>query len=108
MDVTMVFGILTVLFGYLLGAIPFGLLLAKWTGGIDIRRYGSGKVGATNVLRTMGWKASAVVFACDILKAVIPVIAARILTGSAWWESAAALAAIAGHCWSIYIGWTGG
>src|SRR5579859_1367402 len=87
-----------VLAGYLLGAIPVGLLVARWQRGIDIRRYGSGSTGATNVLRTLGWKASALVFALDLAKTIGSVYCAGALTGSAWVESAAGVAAIVGHC----------
>src|SRR5207302_1421517 len=60
------------------------------------------------VLRTLGWRASAVVFAGDVIKSVVPVILARLLTDSAWVESATGVAVVAGHCWSIYTGFTGG
>ena len=93
---------------YFLGAIPFGLLMARWQRGIDIRQYGSGSTGATNVLRTMGWRASAAVFACDLLKTCVPVLLAQVITGSAWVEAAAGVAAMVGHSWPIYTNWTGG
>jgi len=93
---------------YLLGAIPFGLLVARWHRGIDIRKHGSGSTGATNVLRTLGWRASVVVFLSDLAKTMVPVLVARLLTGSAWVESLSAVAAIAGHCWPIYSNWSGG
>ncbi|HLH73254.1 MAG TPA: glycerol-3-phosphate 1-O-acyltransferase PlsY [Chloroflexota bacterium] len=97
-----------VIASYLLGAIPFGLLVARWQRGIDIRKYGSGSTGATNVLRTLGWRASAIVFASDLAKTIVPVLVARLLTGSAWVESLCAVAAIAGHCWPVYSNWSGG
>jgi glycerol-3-phosphate acyltransferase PlsY len=100
--------VVIVIGGYLLGAVPFGLLIAKSQAGIDLRRYGSGSTGTTNVYRAVGWKASTVVFAADVLKAVIPIVAARLITGSSLVESAAGVAAIAGHCWPIYTGWRGG
>jgi glycerol-3-phosphate acyltransferase PlsY len=97
-----------VVLGYFVGAIPFGLLVARWRRGIDIRRYGSGSTGATNVLRTLGWKASLLVFLADLGKSVLPVLLARMLTASAWVTAATGVAVIVGHCWSIYTGWTGG
>lgn len=93
---------------YLLGAIPFGLLLGHITRGIDIRHYGSGNTGATNALRTLGWQASAIVFVLDIAKAVVPVLLARWLISDPAAEVICALAAIAGHNWPVYIGWKGG
>lgn len=101
-------GAAIVLAGYFLGAIPFGFLVTRWQRGIDIRRYGSGSTGTTNVLRVMGWKWSAFVFLGDLVKSILPVLIARILTGDAWIESATGVAVIAGHCWSIFAGWTGG
>lgn len=97
-----------VLVGYLLGAIPFGVLVGRWRRGIDVSRLGSGSTGATNILRTLGWKASVVVFAGDLLKSLGAVVLARLLTGSAAMEALTGVAAIAGHCWSIYIGGRGG
>ncbi len=101
-------GVAIIVTGYLLGAVPVGLLVARWQRGIDIRRYGSGSTGATNVLRALGWKASAVVFAGDLVKAMAPVLLARVLTGSAWIESSAGVAAVMGHCWPVYTEWKGG
>jgi glycerol-3-phosphate acyltransferase PlsY len=94
--------------GYLLGAVPFGLLVAKRQAGIDLRRFGSGSTGATNVYRAVGWKASTVVIAADVAKAIVPILAARYFTGSAWVESAAGIAAVVGHSWPVYSGWSGG
>lgn len=101
-------GVALVLAGYTLGAIPVGYLVARWKRGIDIRRYGSGSTGTTNVLRVLGWKWSALVFVADLAKSVLPVLVARVLTGDAWIESATGVAVIVGHCWSIFGGWSGG
>lgn len=92
---------------YLLGAIPFGLLIGR-AYGVDIRRHGSGNIGATNALRTIGWRASAIVLVLDILKATLPLIAARWLVGDAVLDAMLGLAAVAGHNWPVYIGWKGG
>lgn len=92
---------------YLLGAIPFGLLIGL-TRGLDIRRYGSGNTGATNALRTVGLRASAIVFFLDVAKAVIPVLVARWLVGDPTLEAACGIAAVVGHNWPVYIGWKGG
>ena len=81
--------------GYLLGAIPFGLLLGRLTRGIDIREYGSHRTGATNALRTLGGRAAAVVFVLDVAKGVAAVLLAPVIlaagpSGSPEWVAAAA------------------
>jgi glycerol-3-phosphate acyltransferase PlsY len=93
---------------FFIGAIPWGYLIGRWTKGIDLRTVGSGGTGATNVLRTVGRGASAAVFALDFLKGVAPVVLARWLGFSSWWVAAAAVAAVAGHCWSPFIAFKGG
>lgn len=95
-------------FSYLLGAIPSGLVLGKIMRGIDLREYGSGKTGAANVLRTLGWGASIGVGVADVAKGVIVVLLARSLLVSDWAVVAAALAAVIGHNWSVYMGFRGG
>jgi glycerol-3-phosphate acyltransferase PlsY len=101
-----------VLVGYLLGAIPFGLIIGRVTRGIDIRDYGSHRTGATNALRTLGARAAAFVFILDVAKGVTAVLLARTLFGGdplvEWAAAAAGLAAVIGHNWSVFIGFTGG
>ena len=94
--------------GYLLGSIPTGLVVGKLLRGIDIREYGSGQVGATNTLRTLGRGPSAAVFLFDMAKGAGALLLARSLGGPAMVQALAATAAIAGHCWSVYIGFRGG
>lgn len=101
-------GPLLVLIGLLAGAIPFGYLAGRSMQGIDLRNVGSGGTGATNVLRTLGKKASATVLVLDFLKGLLPVIAARWLGLDVWWVAAVAVAAVVGHCWSPFIGFKGG
>lgn len=96
-----------VLLGYLLGAIPFGALLG-WLRGVDVRRYGSGRTGTANVLRTLGAKAAAAVFLGDLAKGLAAVLLARLITHSPAVEAAAGLAAMAGHNWPVYLGFRGG
>ncbi len=100
--------IVAVAVGYLLGGIPVGLIVGKATKGIDIRQYGSGKVGATNTLRTLGWGPSAAVLLLDMTKAVLAVELARMVGAPPLFQALAGLAAVVGHCWSAYIGFNGG
>jgi acyl phosphate:glycerol-3-phosphate acyltransferase len=98
--------------GYLLGAIPFGLIIGRLTKGIDLREYGSHRTGATNALRTLGTPAAAAVFVLDVAKGVVAVLLARILFAGdpmvEWAAAVAGVAAIVGHNWSVFIGFTGG
>jgi len=93
---------------FLIGAVPWGYLVAKASRGIDLRSVGSGGTGATNVLRTLGFRASALVFGLDFLKGLLPVLVAKSLGFDPWWVAAAAVATVAGHCWSPFIGFKGG
>ncbi len=93
---------------YLVGSIPFGLLAGKLVAKVDIREYGSGKIGMTNVLRTAGVTAAAVVLLLDMGKAVAVVVVARLLFDSYGVEAASALAVIFGHNWPVFIGFRGG
>ena len=96
---------------YLIGAIPFGVIIGKVSRGIDIRQYGSGSMGMTNVLRTVGAQAGAIVFATDIAKgAGSAALAGFLLTSPAaeWGQLAGGAAAVVGHCWPVYIGFKGG
>ncbi len=92
---------------YLIGSIPCGLILGRIRG-VDVREYGSGKTGTTNVLRTIGKKYAAVALVGDVLKGVVAVIIARYTLGSPVGEMAAGFAAVAGHDWSIFIRFQGG
>jgi glycerol-3-phosphate acyltransferase PlsY len=101
-------GIALVIASFLIGSIPWGYVAGKTSGGIDLRTVGSGGTGATNVLRTLGARASALVALLDILKGLLPVIIAKAAGFDAAWVVAAAVAAVAGHCWSPFIGFQGG
>jgi acyl phosphate:glycerol-3-phosphate acyltransferase len=104
--------LLAALLGYALGAIPFGLVIGRLLRGIDLRDYGSHRTGATNALRTLGLRAAAAVFVLDVLKGVVAVLLARLLFGGdplvEWAAAVAGVAAIVGHNWSVFIGFTGG
>ena len=97
-----------VIFSYLLGSIPTGLVLAKALAGIDPRQGGSRNIGATNVMRTAGKALGAITLIGDVLKGVIPVCLALFLQRGEWWVAGAGLAAFLGHCFPIYIGFKGG
>jgi len=106
--------------GYLLGSIPFGVLISRRRAKVDVRQYGSGKMGATNVLRTVGRKAAITVGILDVLKGVLAVVFAGLIIGedilvvggfplgvlSA--QVMAALAAVAGHVWPVFVKFRGG
>lgn len=96
-----------VLLGYLCGSVPFGLLLTRAAGLGDIRKIGSGNIGATNVLRTGNKGIAALTLLLDAAKAALPVLVARHF----WGEEAAMLAAIGaflGHCFPLWLGFKGG
>jgi glycerol-3-phosphate acyltransferase PlsY len=97
-----------VLASYLIGSIPTGLIVVRLLAGEDIRRHGSGNIGTVNVLRVAGVATAAVVLAVDILKGMIPVLLAARFGLSAWTVVACGLAAIAGHNWSVFLGFQGG
>jgi len=109
-----------VLIGYLLGSIPFGLLISKRSGKVDVRQYGSGKIGATNVLRAAGRKAAALVVVLDVSKGALAVVLAGLIVSRSYLvvgdfglgalvaQVLAALAAMAGHNWSVFLKFQGG
>jgi glycerol-3-phosphate acyltransferase PlsY len=98
--------ILGVLIGFLLGSIPFGFILVKWRTGDDVRGFGSGNTGATNVGRVMGRKAGLAVLLADALKGLTAVLLASLIGPSA--AAAAAFGAVAGHCFSPWLLGRGG
>src|ERR1700724_689072 len=94
---------------YLIGAVPFGFLLVKWSTGADVCASGSGNIGVTNVLRTAGWKIGAATLLLDIAKGYLAVWLAGFLTfGAPLWTSAAAVAVMAGLAFPIFLGGKGG
>ncbi len=96
------------LIGYLLGAIPFGIIVSKLARGIDVRTSGSGKTGTTNVIRTAGGWAGLVTMILDLAKAAVAVLIAWVVVPAHAAQVVAALAAIIGHNWSVYIRFQGG
>ena len=102
-------GLLAIVIAYLLGGIPFGFLLVKFTKGADVRESGSGNIGATNVLRTTGRAAGVATLLLDIAKGYVAVWLAAELTGDApEWTSLAALAVMAGHAYPVFLKFQGG
>jgi glycerol-3-phosphate acyltransferase PlsY len=109
-----------IIMGYLLGSIPFGLLIAKRYARVDVTKYGSGKTGATNVLRTTGRKTAIMVVLLDLAKGMLAVIFAGLIIGKGYLvvdgfglgalvaQVLAALAAIIGHNWSVVLNFRGG
>ena len=111
-----------VLIGYLLGSIPFGVLIGRRSARVDVRQHGSGKTGATNVLRVAGRKAAALVVTLDLLKGLLAVVFAGLIfsgdylvvgDSGLWWlarsaQVLAASAAVAGHNWPVFLKFKGG
>jgi glycerol-3-phosphate acyltransferase PlsY len=93
--------------GYLLGSIPFGLLLTRMAGGPDVRTIGSGNIGATNVLRTGNKGLAALTLACDVLKGTAAVLIAGYVTGADP-ALAAAAGAFLGHLFPVWLKFKGG
>jgi glycerol-3-phosphate acyltransferase PlsY len=112
-----------VVIAYLLGSIPFGLIIGKLKSGVDVREQGSGKTGATNVMRTVGTKLGVLTLVLDVVKATVAVMLAAVIidkgsgvlaVGSVslnWQHVAqvvAGLAAVAGHTWPVFAKFRGG
>lgn len=99
--------ILTILFSYLIGSISFGILVAKLFKGIDIRKYGSGNTGVTNVLRTLGKGPALIVLIGDILKGIVGVLIGLYL-GDVTYGMVGGFAVVTGHIYPLYFGFKGG
>jgi glycerol-3-phosphate acyltransferase PlsY len=109
-----------IVLGYLLGSIPFGVIVARLTANLNVMEMGSKSTGTTNVLRTAGKKAAIIVFVGDLLKGVLAVVFARIIMGHSYLALGifgfgppfglvlAALAAVVGHNWSVFLKFRGG
>ena len=93
---------------YLIGAIPVGLLISRVAGGFDIRGRGSGNIGATNVLRTMGPGPAIATLLGDVLKGYVAVRAAEVLGPEPAWGAAGAVLALVGNCWPVFLRFKGG
>ena len=100
--------LIVLIIAYLLGSISTSIIVSKIMIGDDIRNHGSGNAGATNVLRTYGKGAAAIVFLLDILKGVIAVMITRIFFDDMLYDCASALGAVLGHNFPLYYGFKGG
>jgi acyl phosphate:glycerol-3-phosphate acyltransferase len=102
--------VLFVVVSYLVGAIPTSYLVGRGVHGIDLRRHGSGNLGATNAFRVLGWRSALPIFVIDILKGFAPVFLLPRLDGAGTigWTLAYGAAAIIGHMYSAYVGFRGG
>lgn len=94
--------------GYLIGSVPFGLIVGKAVGGLDVRDFGSGNMGTANVLRTVGARAGAITFALDVAKGAGAVAIARRCGADPAAQAAAGLAACIGHSWPVFARFRGG
>ena len=112
-----------VVIAYLLGSIPFGLIIGKLKSGVDVREHGSGKTGATNVMRSVGTKLGVLTLVLDVVKATVAVMLAAVIIDkgsgvlaigsvSLNWQHVAqvvaGLAAVAGHTWPVFAKFRGG
>jgi len=95
------------LMGYLFGSIPVGIIAGRMHG-VDVRKYGSGRTGGTNVYRAAGVRAGVLTALGDALKGVVAILLVRALGGTSLPMVVAGLGAIAGHNWSIFLGFRGG
>jgi len=105
---------------YLLGAIPFGLIISRRMAHVDIREHGSGNIGATNVFRTLGTRLGLITGVLDLAKAALAVLLSTFIVGNEVFllggqdihiqlaQILAAISAIVGHNWSVYIKFKGG
>ncbi len=100
--------IIFIVFSYLLGAVPFGLLFAKAFSGIDVRTVGSRNIGATNVLRAAGKKAAVLTLVADCLKGLLPILIVSALFHDESVTALSGAAAILGHNFPVYLGFKGG
>ncbi|SNR75306.1 glycerol-3-phosphate 1-O-acyltransferase PlsY [Desulfurobacterium atlanticum] len=99
--------VLIVVFSFLSGSIPFGYVIGKLKG-VDVRKYGSGNIGATNVSRVLGKKIGLIVLILDALKGAIPVLTVKYAGLPLKFQLMAALFAVLGHCFSPFLGFKGG
>lgn len=100
--------LIAIIVAYLIGAIPTGVILTRLIGGEDIRKVGSGNIGATNVYRVAGRKLGIITLVGDALKGLIPVLTVQLLGMEIATIGMVAVAAFLGHCYPVYLGFKGG
>ncbi len=100
--------LLAALLGYLLGAVPTGVLVARLWRGVDVRQHGSGHTGGMNVSRVTGVWGGVLTGVVDVILGIAAVVVARRLTPDPWAATAAGVLAVVGHNWSLFIRFAGG
>ena len=101
-------GVVYLLGAYVLGSMPTGVVLARVLGRADPRSSGSGNTGATNVARTLGWRLGALTLLGDLAKGLLPVLIGRWADLGTAWISLAAVLAVIGHVYSVFLAFDGG
>jgi glycerol-3-phosphate acyltransferase PlsY len=93
---------------YLLGSIPFGLLVGRWWAKVDVREHGSGNIGMTNVLRTAGWFCALLTLLGDMGKGVAAILLTRHFIGDETLTLISGILAVVGHNWPLFLRFKGG
>jgi len=104
----MLSGITVAIASYFLGAVPTAYIAARWLRGVDIRQKGSGQVGGTNAWHSVSRKVGVAVVVVDFSKGLVAVLLARVAGLDLFWQVIAALAAVSGHNWSVFLRFGGG
>ena len=99
--------VIILILAYIIGSIPFALIVGKKIGGIDVRNYGSGNLGGTNAFRILGWKVGVLVIVADILKGMLATYLGLRLGGETL-GILAGIAAAVGHCYPLFANFKGG
>jgi glycerol-3-phosphate acyltransferase PlsY len=97
-----------IIIGYLLGAFPTSYLIGKYWGKVNLLEQGESHVSATAVYRELGWGPFLIVLVIDLIKGMLAIYISHMLTGNIWLVAVTAVAALIGHCWSVFIKFHGG
>lgn len=98
----------SLLIGYLVGCFQSAYIISRFKGHIDIRKYGSGNAGTTNVIRVMGWKAGILTFFMDLLKAAFGVYLGNLIFGDMLYGYYTGVGVVIGHNYPVFLGFKGG